>query len=378
MKVEFYKHSIGQEEITSLVDTIGSLFLTTGPRTAAFEKAFAELLGVQHVVGVSSCTHGLFVCLKAWGIGPGDKIVVPAQTFIATSNVVLHAGAEPVFCDVEKETGCIDVNCLEAILSSDPSIKVVIPVHLYGHMADMRRISKLAEKYDVKVLEDAAHCVEGRREGSAPGQKGDAAAFSFYATKNITCGEGGAVATNDEAFACRLQLLRLHGMDKSAAQRHGAYQHWDMTELGYKANMNDLQAALLIPQLSGIDERLARREAICRKYESAFSEVGIYFPIVLPDSLSARHLFTIHVDPAVRDDILAWLQAHGIGTAVNYRAVPLRKFYQERYGYREGEFPISENYGASTISLPLYPSLSENDVDYVIHTTIEACKNSKL
>jgi dTDP-4-amino-4,6-dideoxygalactose transaminase len=375
MKVEFYRHSLSSKEIASIADAIGSLFLTTGPRTDAFEKAFAELLGVDHVIGVSSCTDGLFICLKAWGIGPGDRVVVPAQTFVASSNVVLHAGAEPVFCDVEKRTGCLDLDCLETILSSDPSISAVIPVHLYGHMVDMRRLRMLADRYDVKLLEDAAHCIEGQRDGSGPGQIGDAAAFSFYATKNITCGEGGALATNDGILAQTLRRLRLHGMDKSAAQRHVAYRHWDMIELGYKANMNDLQASLLIPQLPGIQERLARRESICQRYENAFSNAGIRFPVVLPGTLSARHLFTIHVDPAIRDDVLARLQSRGIGIAVNYRAVHLRQYYRDRYGYGEGRFPVAEHIGDSTISLPLYPDLKDAEVQYIIDKTIEACQD---
>jgi dTDP-4-amino-4,6-dideoxygalactose transaminase len=373
MKVEFYRHSLGEIEIATLAETIHSVFLTTGPRTALFEKEFADFLKVSHAIGVSSCTSGLFLCLKAWGIGAGDKVIVPAQTFIATANVVIHAGAVPVFCDVEKETGCLDMDCVEQHLATDTLIKAVIPVHLYGHMADMHRLRAIANKYSVKILEDAAHCVEGSRDGYGPGHLGDAVVFSFYATKNMSCGEGGTIATNNQILAHKLSVLRLHGMNKSASQRHNSYQHWDMEELGYKANMNDLQAAMLIPQLSKIQEQLNRREEISQKYESAFRTAGIKFPLVHDGTVSARHLFTIHVNPEYRDDILVKLQSSGIGIAVNYRAVHLRKYYRERYGFQKGQFPVAEQIGNSTISLPLYPNLTQEEIEYVIKSTINVC-----
>ena len=225
MKIEFYRHSLGEPEKKALAEVLDGIFLTTGPRTKQFEEQFAAYLGVRHGVGLSTCTAALFLTLKAWGIGKGDKVVVPAMTFIASSNVVLHAGGEVVFCDVEPSTGLLDLNMVEDILRRDPKVRAVIPVHLYGQMVDMKRLRALADRYGVRVLEDSAHCVEGARDGIRPGQLGDAAAFSFYATKNLTSGEGGAAVTDDEALAERLRVIRLHGMSKSAVDRHQFYQH---------------------------------------------------------------------------------------------------------------------------------------------------------
>jgi dTDP-4-amino-4,6-dideoxygalactose transaminase len=196
---------------------------------------------------------------------------------------VLHAGAEVVFCDVEPDTGLMDLNQVEHLLKTTPDVKAIIPVHLYGQMVDMRAFKQLADKYGVKILEDCAHCIEGERDGVRPGQLGDAAAFSFYATKNLACGEGGAVLTNDAHLAEMLRVIRQHGMSKSAADRHVHYQHWDMEVLGYKCNLTDIQSALLAPQLARVDQTLEKKEKICRKYEKAFSKLkNISFPQISP------------------------------------------------------------------------------------------------
>ena len=372
MKVEFYKHSLGAAEKQSILETLDSLFLTTGPKTKQFEAEFARFLGVAHGVGVTSCTAGLFLPLAAWNIGSGDKVIVPAMTFIATANVVLHAGAEVVFCDVEPDTGLMDLNQVEEVLKTTPNVKAIIPVHLYGQMVDMRAFKQLADKYGVKILEDCAHCIEGERDGVKPGQLGDAAAFSFYATKNLACGEGGAVLTNDANLAEMLRIIRQHGMSKSAADRHVHYQHWDMEVLGYKANMFDLEAALLLPQMPKIKERWQRREAIAQRYEQAFTQAGVDFPKTLPNVKHARHLFTIWAQDGKRDEVLSYLQNQGIGVVVNYRSVPLRAYYKQRYGFKTGDFPVAERIGERTLSLPLYPKLADAEVEYVIAQVIAA------
>jgi dTDP-4-amino-4,6-dideoxygalactose transaminase len=372
MKIEFYRHSLGEPEKKALCEVLDGIFLTTGPRTKQFEEQFAAYLGVRHGVGLSTCTAALFLTLKAWGIGKGDKVIVPAMTFIASSNVVLHAGGEVAFCDVEPETGLLDLNLVEDILRREPKVRAIIPVHLYGQMVDMKRLRGIADRHGVRILEDSAHCVEGIRDGVRPGQLGDAAAFSFYATKNLTSGEGGAAVTNDDALAERLKVIRLHGMSKSAADRYQFYQHWDMTEPGYKENMFELQAALLLTQLPRLEGFWQKREAIARRYETAFAAAGVEFPKTLPGVKNARHLFTIWAPGGRRDEILAWLQQQGIGVVVNYRAVHLREFYQRAMGCREGDFPVAEEIGRRTISLPLYPGLRPEEVDYVIEKTIQA------
>ncbi len=371
-KIEFYKHSLGQEERDAVVEVMNSVFLTTGPTTRKFEEAFADYLGVKHAIGMSSWTTGAFLVLKALGIGPGDEVITTPLTFIASANVILHCGATPVFVDVEPHTGLISPEAVEAAITS--RTKAVLPVHLYGQMVDIVRLREIADKHNLYLIEDCAHCVEGIRDGYRPGQLGDAAGFSFYATKNITCGEGGAVVTNHDTLADDLQVLRLHGMDKSAADRYtGTYNHWDMVELGYKCNLNDIQAAMLLPQLKRIDDLRERREHICQLYEAAFSRIeGVDFPQIPPGSTSARHLFTIWVKPSIRDKMLRYLQDHNIGVAVNYRAVHLLTYYKERFGFERGMFPEAERIGDSTITLPLYPGLTSEDVEYVCQSVADA------
>ena len=260
-RVEFYRHSLTEDDIAAAADTLRSVFLTTGPRAALFEEAFATYLGVGHAAAVSSCTSALFLCLQALDIGPGDEVITTPMTFIATANTILHAGATPVFVDVEPDTGNIDARQVERAITS--RTRAVIPVHLYGLMADVQDLNDICQRQKLTMIEDAAHATEAVRDGFRPGQLGQAACFSFYATKNLTCGEGGAIATNDPALAESVRRLRSHGMSKEAAGRYTSrYQHWDMLSLGYKANLSDIQAALLVGQLPRLEAQLARREAI--------------------------------------------------------------------------------------------------------------------
>lgn len=365
-KVEFYRHALTEEDIAAVVETLRSVFLTTGPRAGTFEERFAEYLGVEHTASVSSCTSALYLCLKALNIGPGDEVITTPMTFIATSNAILHAGATPVFVDVEPDTGNIDAHLVERAITS--RTRAVIPVHLYGLMADVVQLHDICRRHHLMLIEDAAHATEAVRDGFRPGQLGQAACFSFYATKNLTCGEGGAVATNDAVLAQSIKRLRSHGMSKEAATRYtGRYQHWDMLTLGYKANLSDINAALLVGQLPRLAAQLERREAIAQRYEAAFSEMpGVGFPVVRDGATSARHLFTIWVDPDRRDACLWELQDQGIGVAVNYRAVHLLAYYRAEFGFQPGDFPHAEAIGARTLTLPLYPSMTDEDVDAVI------------
>ena len=364
--VEFYRHSVTEADIQDVAAVLRSVFLTTGPKCAAFEKAFAEYLGVQDVVSVSSCTSALFLSLAGLDIKEGDEVITTPMTFIATSNAALHVGATPVFVDVEPETGNIDAALVKDAITE--RTKAVIPVHLYGLMADVRTLSQICADAGIDMIEDAAHAAEPIRDGFRPGQKGTAACFSFYATKNLTCGEGGAIATNSRELGERLRRLRQHGMSKGAAERYTSrYQHWDMVELGYKANLSDINAALLVGQLPRLEAQLAKREAVARRYEQGLSGIdGLSFPIVPEGMRSARHLFTIWVPQEHRDASLAMLQDKGIGVAVNYRAVHLLSYYRERFGFEPGMFPNAERIGASTITLPLYPSMTDQQVDTVI------------
>lgn len=367
MKVEFYRHQLNSEEMLPAIgEVLDSLFLTTGPKTGRFEEELSRYLGVKRTVGLSSCTAGLFLCLTAWDISPGDEVIVPAMTFVATANAVLQTGAVPVFADIDPATGIMDIADAERKITS--RTKAIIPVHLYGRMADMKRFRALADKHGLRLLEDAAHCVEGIRDGVRPGQLGDAVCFSFYATKNITCGEGGAVSTNDDVLADRVTVLRLHGMDRDAAKRHMNYKHWDMIELGYKFNMNDIQAAMLIPQLARIDEFHAMRKRVYDAYIERFSALSmpVSFPAVDPMETHAHHLFVVRVPSGVRDALIAHFREKEIGVTVNYRAVHLNSYYCSRLGTKPGQCPRAEAMGEEVISLPFYPSLDTKSIDYVV------------
>ncbi|MCM3878244.1 MAG: DegT/DnrJ/EryC1/StrS aminotransferase family protein [Thermoanaerobaculia bacterium] len=366
MAVDFYRHSLGEDEKTAVRDVLDSLFLTTGQKVYAFESAFEGYLGVAAVVCTAHATASLHLSMLAAGIGPGDEVVTTPMTFLSSSNAILYAGGTPVFVDVDSATANIDPAAVEAAIT--PRTRAIVAVDLYGLMADMVALRAIANRHGLSLVEDAAHCVEGRRDGFGPGQLADYGCFSFYATKNLTCGEGGAITARDGARKNLLRQLGSHGMSRNAADRYaGKYQHWDMERLGYKYNLSDVNAALLLPQLPKLANRLLRREEICRRYEAAFEETpGVTFPVVPEGMTSGRHLFTIWVDPARRDAVLAGIQARGVGVAVNYRAVHLTKFYRERFGYRHGMFPEAERIGGSTITIPLWPAMTDAQVDEVI------------
>jgi dTDP-4-amino-4,6-dideoxygalactose transaminase len=364
MKVEFYKHDLGQPEKAKVLECLDGIFLTTGQYVKDFESGFARYLGAKHVVGLTSCTAALHLSLLALDIGEGDEVITTPMTFIATSNTILYAGAKPVFVDVDPNTGLIDPAKIKAAIT--PKTKAIIAVHLYGQMCDMKAIKAIADQHHLKVIEDCAHCVEGVRDGVRPGQLGDTACFSFYATKNLTCGEGGAVSTNDSNVAERLLTLRQHGMSKSAADRYsGVYQHWDMTELGWKYNMSNIQAALLLPQIERIEDRWQTRDKLYNDYKKALTGIkNLRLPEIVSGSKSAYHLFTIMVPGDKRDLLLKALSSAGIGCAVNYRAVHLLTFYVKNFGFSAGDFTHAEKIGHETISLPFWPGLPKDAVEY--------------
>jgi dTDP-4-amino-4,6-dideoxygalactose transaminase len=378
MKIDFYKHNLTQKDIDNAVKVMNSLFLTTGETVAEFENKFSQYLGCRYTVGVTSCTAAMQLSLIALGIGPGDEVITTPMTFIATANSIIHAGATPVFVDVEADTGNIDVSLIEGAITE--KTKAVLPVHLYGQLCDMKKIRRVADKHRLVIIEDAAHAVEAVRDGVRPGGLSDAACFSFYATKNITSGEGGAISTNSKEIADSLKKLRLHGMSKGAADRYTErYQHWDMELLGWKYNMDNIKAALLLNQIDNIERNLTRREEICNTYEQAFEGVpGVTCMKVLPGSRSGRHLFTVLVPSDKRDAVLDRLQDKGIGVAVNFRAIHLLSYYRQSYGYKRGMFPIAEEIGDRTITIPLYPKLTDAEVEYVVKSVKEACSHIDL
>ena len=328
--------------------------------------------GLKQIVALNSCTAALHLALLALGVGPGDEVITTPMTFIATATAIMHAGATPVFVDVEPQTGLMDINRIEQAIT--PHTKAVVPVHLYGSMVDMLHLRSIADRYGLKIVEDCAHCIEGERDGVRPGQLGDAACYSFYATKNLTCGEGGALGINDARLAEKVNILKLHGMSKGAADRYsGKYVHWDMLLEGWKYNISDIQSALLVDQLARLEGNLHRRETICTLYDQAFSQCPGIKLLQIPGK-SARHVYTIWVDADRRDAILHRFQDHGVGVAVNYRAIHSLTFFRERFGFQPEDFPISCEMGRRTITLPLYPGLTDEEVAYVIQTAREVTR----
>ncbi len=375
----FARPSIGEEEIAEVVDALRSGWVTTGPKVKVFENDFAEYVGAGYALAVSSCTAGLQIALAALGVGPGDEVIVPTFTFCATANVVVHLGARPVLVDVGEDFN-VTPEALEAAITS--RTKAVIPVHYGGRPCDLTAIYQLAQRYRLAVVEDAAHAV-GARYGDyrvgADGLQKDypglrrATVFSFYATKNMTTGEGGMITTSDADLFDRLRILSLHGMSRDAWRRYtrGGSWYYEVTAAGYKANMTDIQAALGIHQLERLDRFIQVRRRYARLYDEGFSDlVEVTTPAVRADQDNVYHLYVIRLDLSAltisRADFIELLRARNIGTGVHFIPVHLHPFYRERFGYRWGDFPAAEALYERVVSLPLYPGMSEADVRYVV------------
>lgn len=372
MKVNFFIHNLGDEEIKEAVKALRSLFLTTGKYVDSFEEKLAKYLDTKYAVGLTSCTGALHLALLAAGVGPGDEVITTPMSFVATTNSIVMTGATPVFVDVEKDTGNIDANLIEQAIT--PKTKAILPVHLYGQMVDMKKILEIAKKHNLKVIEDSAHALEAKRDGIKPGQKSFGSCFSFYATKSITSAEGGAFTTNNEQVARLVKKLRSHGITSELAQRERTgLKTYDVDVLGWKYNMDNVQAAILIHQVKKIEKQWKAREKIAQTYRSAFSKMGIDMPREYKDSKHGRHIFPIWVDPKKRDAILEYLNKNGVGAVINYPAIHLFTFYK-KMGFKKHQFPNAEKIADMEISLPLYSKLKKEEIGYVIKTVEKAVK----
>jgi UDP-4-amino-4-deoxy-L-arabinose-oxoglutarate aminotransferase len=370
-KIEFFRHGIEGEELRRLREVLGSLFITTGQVVYEFESALADYLGLPHTVAVTSCTSAMQMALLAGGVQPGDEVITTTLTFIGTPNAVLMAGATPVLADVDRGTGNIDPGAVEAAVTEHT--KAIMPVHLYGQMCDMDALREVADRHGLFIVEDAAHAIEAKWNGKPPGHYGEYSAFSFYATKNITSGEGGAITVRNEKQYELLNMLRLHGFNQLAVDRYtSSYEKYDIEMLGWKCNMDSIHAAILIEQLKKIGEYGERRREIFDRYTEAFSAMdGIELHTIRPEAEHAYHLLTILVDPASRDAVMTGLQERGVGVSINFVPIHQMTYYRERFGFRDGMFPAAEDIGARTISLPLYPKLTGEEVEYVIEAVRE-------
>ncbi|MFH1962416.1 MAG: DegT/DnrJ/EryC1/StrS aminotransferase family protein [bacterium] len=369
--LSFHQALLGEEEEASVIQTLRSGWLTTGPKTKQFEAEFAKYAKSEHAVAVNSCTAALHLALVAAGIGKGDEVITTPMTFCATANVIVHVQAAPVFVDVDSVTLNIDVKRIEEKITS--KTRAIIPVHYAGCPCEMETILDLAKKYNLVVIEDAAHATETEYHGKKVGSIGDMAAFSFYATKNLTTAEGGMLTTNSDEFAEKVRVLALHGMSKDAWKRYSpeGYQHYEVLYPGYKYNMTDIQASLGLCQLAKIEDFLKVRQRHVASYDKAFKDMDSIVRIGrIPDIKHAEHLYVIILKTellnASRDRILSALQKENIGVSVHFQSLHLHPYYRQQFGFSEGAFPVTEYAADRILSLPLYPGLAEQDVCDVI------------
>jgi dTDP-4-amino-4,6-dideoxygalactose transaminase len=367
----FHRPSFGPEEEAEVVDTLRSGWVTMGPRTYRLEAAFREMLGVPHAVAVNSCTAAIHLALIGLGIGPGDEVVTTPLSFATTANVLVHVGATPAFADVEPDTLNLDPASVAARIG--PRTKAVMPVHLYGHPCDMDALRDLADRHGFLMIEDAAHAIGATYRGRKIGADSTAAAFSFYATKNITAGEGGMLATQRRDLAERAEILRLHGMSRGAWKRYGSdgFHHWDILLPGYKYNLSDVHAAIGLAQLPKLEKFWVERKRLWEQYDAWLAGLPeVIRPVIRPEVRSAYHLYNIRVKVEEllwsRDQIMAAIQAENIGLGVHFRALHLHLYYRERFGFQRGLCPVAEAASDRIFSLPLYPGLAEADARDVV------------
>jgi len=379
--VSFAPPSIGADEISEVVSALCSGWLSTGPRVHEFERRFADYIGVPHAVALNSGTAALHLALLATGVGPGDEVVTTPLTFCATANVIIHAGATPRFADIDPITWNLTPE--SAADAVRPTTRAVIPVHYAGRPVDVAGFRHLSSRAGLVLIEDAAHAVEAMSAGAKIGATGDVTCFSFYATKNLTTGEGGMFTTSSDEWAAFARIASLHGMSRDAWARYGAngLPHYDVVMPGFKYNMMDLQAAIGLHQLKSLDARLRRREAVWHEYDSAFADLPIQRPApVAPDDVHARHLYTILVTPEsgwTRDALADALRAEGISTSVHFRALHLHPYYAERYGLTRGMFPVAEMVSDCVLSLPLSAAMTDTQAAHVMATLRQLFKEGR-
>jgi dTDP-4-amino-4,6-dideoxygalactose transaminase len=381
-QIPFHRPAIGPDEEREVIDALRSGWITTGPKAKAFEREFAEYVGARNALAVAHCTGALHLALFAIGLRPGDEVITTPFTFTATAEVMGYLGARPVFVDIDPGTFNINPARIEEALESGQHqrVRAILPVHFAGQVCDMDRVMGIARRYDLRIVEDAAHAVGSARhlEGrgmSKVGAIGDITCFSFYATKNITAAEGGMITTEDDALAAKMAIASLHGMDRDAWKRYDASGSWfyEIHDVGFKYNLSDVHAAIGLAQLRRVAELTARRQAVAQAYNEAFGPLEeLQVPYVGPGNEHAWHLYVLRLRPELlrvgRNQFVELLRSRGIGTSVH--CIPLNKmdYYQTRYGYRSGDFPVAEDVYSRCLSLPIFPTMSSEDVAYVVDT----------
>ena len=374
----FSPPSLGQEEIDEVIDTLRSDWITTGPKVKRFEREFAEFIGAPAALAVSSATDAMLIGLAALNIGPGDEVITTPVTFCSTVHVIEHLGARPVLVDVEPDTLTIDPVHVEKAIT--PRTRAIMPVHLYGHPCAMDHLMELAQRYNLYLLEDAAHALPAKYRDRPVGTIGTLTAFSFYATKNLTTAEGGML-TGDPALIEQARLWSLHGMSRDAYIRYTTEGSWyyEVVLPGYKCNMTDIQAALGLQQLQKLPYFQKRRRAVIERYNRAFSQLAeVQIPTERPEIEHAWHLYALRLNldrlTINRARFIEELKQRNIGTSVHFIPIHLHSFYRNKYRYRPEDFPTAYREYQRLISLPLHPRLSDQDVTDVIEAVADVAR----
>ncbi len=377
----FAPPQIGQAEIDAVVDTLKSAWITTGPKTRAFEQEFAAFVGAQGALALNSCTAGLHTALATLGIGPSDEVITTPMTFCASVNVIEHVGARPVLVDVEPDTLNIDPERIAAAIT--PRTRAILPVHYAGHPVELDVITTLARVRGLAVVEDAAHAIPARFKGRFIGAGPNPTAFSFYATKNLTTAEGGML-TGEPAFLEQARTISLHGMNRDAWKRYdqGGSWRYDVLLPGFKYNMTDIQAAIGLCQLRRQDVFQRRRREVVARYTAAFgADPALEPPVVRPDVEHAWHLYVLRLRLDAlrigRDRFIEELTARNIGTSVHFIPVHLHPYYRDKYGYAPEAFPVAYGNYLRLLSLPLHPGLSDRDIDDVIEAVLDVARTHR-
>jgi dTDP-4-amino-4,6-dideoxygalactose transaminase len=361
---------ICEQEIMEVVDTLRSGWLSTGPRTKEFEEEFKEYIGCKYAIALNSCTAGLNLALNVIGVKNGDEIITTPLTHVSVANAIVNHNAKPIFVDVDKNTQNIDPSLIEKKITS--KTKAIIPVHLGGRPCAMNEIMEIAERNGLIVIEDAAHAIEAKYYNKKIGSIGDMTVFSFYATKNLTTGEGGMLTTNKKEWADKIKLLRFHGMTRTAFEKYKTGSKlYDVVLPGYSYNMTDIQAAIGLHQLRRLEENLKIREKYFHMYNEAFKNIKeIITPKEEGKIRHARHLYSIIIKTQFlkinRDKFTEALQAENISAGIHFPVIHLMSYYRKKFGYKRGDFPNAEYISERTISLPLSAKLTEKDVNDVI------------
>ncbi len=381
---------IGDAEIEGAVEALRSGWVTTGPRTRAFEEAFGRYVGARHCVAVNSATAGLHLALEAEGIGPGDCVVTTPNTFTATAEVVRYLGADILLADIEHDSMNLDParvqDLLDRLARTAPAararVKMVVPVHFAGQACDMAAFQEIARANGLRVVEDAAHALPCTSGGRRIGSIGDVTVFSFYATKTITTGEGGMAVTDDDAVAARMKIMRLHGINRDVWDRYTSDRpqwYYEVVAPGYKYNLTDLASSVGIAQLARCDAMWERRRAIASAYAAAFAaDERVELPrTVRPADCHAWQLFVIRLRGVDRDRFIREMTARGVGTSVHFIPLHLHPYWRDRYGWKAGDFPVAHASYLRAVSLPIYSRMSDGDIDRVIEaarSSLEAAK----